>query len=177
MQRHSRIFNRTRFDKNEIVAKEDHAEIVLYDKKGDEKARALISLNKVDCVKDFKWCLGGNGYVMCNTPKVLLHRFITKAVRGEIIDHANGSELDCRDENLRKCNKSQNAFNSKIGASNKSGAKGVHYIASKSRWGASIRVNGKNIILGKFKNKNDAIKVREEAEKQYFGEFMRGAIL
>ena len=37
--------------------------------------------------------------------------------------------------------------------------------------GVSIVVDGKKINLGLFENKEQAIKVRKEAEEKYFGEF------
>ena len=37
-------------------------------------------------------------------------------------------------------------------------------------WLAQIGFNGQKIKLGRFKNKEDAIKARKEAEEKYFGE-------
>ena len=52
---------------------------------------------------------------------------------------------------------------------NKSGVIGVRSVGEK--FIADIRVNKKLIVLGRFFNKEDAIKARLKAEKEYFGEF------
>ena len=44
---------------------------------------------------------------------------------------------------------------------------------SRDKWVARIMYKGKIINLGSFTNKEDAIKVRQEAEIKYFGEFKR----
>ena len=51
------------------------------------------------------------------------------------------------------------------------GLTGVCWSKDKSRWRASICVNGKNIHLGYKRDMSDAIAVRREAEKIYFKEF------
>ena len=65
---------RTRKDPNEIVIYEDHAEIVLYDNNCNETARALIDVEDVDLVKDYKWYLKNEGYVYSNKGATRLHR-------------------------------------------------------------------------------------------------------
>ena len=48
---------------------------------------------------------------------------------------------------------------------------GVSFRNDKSKWVSRIRVNGKDLFLGYFANKDDAIRSRLEAEARYFGEF------
>ena len=50
---------RTQYDKNEIVVYDDYAEIIIYDKDCNEKCRALIDIEDVDKVKDYKWRYSG----------------------------------------------------------------------------------------------------------------------
>lgn len=52
-----------------------------------------------------------------------------------------------------------------------SGVRGVNYAKREKLWRARIRINKKEISLGYFELKEDAIKSRLEAEKRYFGEF------
>ena len=54
---------RNKFSKNEIILFDDHAEIVLYDKHNQEKARAIIDLENVDIVRPAKWYQRPDGYV------------------------------------------------------------------------------------------------------------------
>ena len=46
---------RTKFDPNEIILYEDFAELILYDENGNEKVRALIDLEDVEKIKQYKW--------------------------------------------------------------------------------------------------------------------------
>lgn len=158
---------------NEIIYYDTYAEIILYDKNNNEKARALVSLDKINMVKNYKWCLGGRNEVMSviNNKKVKLHRLIMDAQEGEIIDHINRNKLDNRNENLRKCTIEQNNFNKGIAYSNTSGVTGVDFDKNRNKWRVQIGYNGKNHVLGRFSDFNEAVRVRKEAEQKYFGEF------
>jgi len=59
-------------------------------------------------------------------------------------------------------------LNSKIPSNNTSGTKGVFWTKKTNKWGAEIGFKGKKIRLGYFKNKQDAINARKEAEEKYF---------
>ena len=52
---------------------------------------------------------------------------------------------------------------------NTSGVVGVSYAKDRNKWASQIKVNNKTISLGHFLKKEDAIKVRKEAELLYFG--------
>lgn len=54
---------------------------------------------------------------------------------------------------------------------NSSGVTGVGYRKSSDTWRARITVNKKSIYLGDFKNFEDAVNVRKQAEEKYFGEY------
>lgn len=54
-------------------------------------------------------------------------------------------------------------------ATNTSGARGVHWDNRRSKWIATIKVNGKKIQIGEFKDKQDAIAARTEGEKKIWG--------
>ncbi|QDP61702.1 MAG: hypothetical protein Unbinned4466contig1000_14 [Prokaryotic dsDNA virus sp.] len=69
--------------------------------------------------------------------------------------------------NLRKVTRVENSRNAAIGKNNKSGCTGVHLNKNNKNWVASIKVNGKGILIGSFKNKEEAIKARKEAERKY----------
>ena len=51
---------------------------------------------------------------------------------------------------------------------NTSGVTGVYYVKRTKSWTASIQLSGKSIYLGYFKDKQDAINARKEAEEEYF---------
>lgn len=61
----------------------------------------------------------------------------------------------------------------KIRKSNTSGTTGVWYDKSRGVWCAEIMFKRKKYFLGKFKDKNDAIEMRKEAEEEIFGNFLK----
>ena len=56
---------------------------------------------------------------------------------------------------------------SKIYKNNTSGVPGVCYKTRDAKWFASINVKGEKISLGYFRNKEQAIEARIDAEKLY----------
>ena len=55
---------------------------------------------------------------------------------------------------------------------NKSGVTGVCWDRSRQKWVAQITFQGKHYNLGRYNNKEDAIKVRKKAEEKLFGNFL-----
>jgi len=100
----------------------------------------------------------------------LANGFFTK---GKMIDHIDGDSLNNKLENLREATRSQNAQNSKIAKNNTSGHKGVSWHKKTGKWAVKVRLKGKHIYLGVYKNLEDAIKVAIEARKKFHGEFGR----
>ncbi len=89
-----------------------------------------------------------------------------------LVDHEHGGESNNKINNLRLASYSQNGSNHiKLRSDNTSGVIGVHWDKTRKKWVAFIRVNCKRKHLGYFINKEDAIKVRKEAEIKYFGDF------
>ena len=163
---------RTRFDSNEIIKHEDYAEIILYDKKCNEKARAIIDLDDIAICKQYKWKENGHGYAYCTTEKIFLHRLVMGLPeKKKVIDHINHNTLDNRKSNLRICTIQQNGFNQSLSNINSSGVKGVNFHKASGKWRAFIKYNRKNIHLGLFENKEEAIEIRKRAEIKYFGEY------
>ncbi len=160
------IFSRTIYDPNEIVDCEDYCEVILYNFKYKEMARALIDKYDIEKVKQYKWHLNDNGYVTTaiKGKGLRLHHLILKRKKEFDTDHINGNKLDNRKNNLRYATRSQNAFNRK-------NTKGVSLNKNTKKWRAQIHLNYKQIYLGLFDNKADALKARREAELKYFSEF------
>lgn len=95
--------------------------------------------------------------------------YMTGEWPSQLIDHINRIRRDNRWENLRLATKSQNAVNSKIRSTSKSGVTGVY--KGNGAWVSEIYVQGKYIYLGRFKDMETAKAVRINAEKLYFGDF------
>jgi len=66
----------------------------------------------------------------------------------------------------------ENVRKSELSLNNTSGHVGVCWYKNTGQWLSYIMVNRKIKNLGYFDDINEAIKVREEAEITYFGEFI-----
>ncbi len=60
----------------------------------------------------------------------------------------------------------------KLIKSNTSGRTGVYFKKDRGKWCAQIEFKGKNYYLGSYLQKEDAIRAREIAEKELFGNFL-----
>ena len=83
------------------------------------------------------------------------------------IDHVDQNSLNNRLSNLRDVTPSENSKNQKRQNNNRSGVTGVRFRNVLQKWLAQIQVNGKQIHLGYFKLKEDAITARKNAEVKY----------
>ncbi|WP_296223087.1 HNH endonuclease signature motif containing protein [uncultured Sphingomonas sp.] len=84
------------------------------------------------------------------------------------VDHINGVRTDNRLENLRHASRKENGRNQKRPHDNLSGVIGVGFYKRDGTWQARISTGGRNIHLGYFTSKEDAIRARKSAE-QYLG--------
>lgn len=160
---------RTRFDSNEIIEYEDHAEVVLYNKQGEEVARTTIDLDDVDRVKKHKWYLiKSTGYVHSKTANILLHRFIMNPQDTMVVDHINHNKLDNKKSNLRICEQRQNCMNQGKRKDNTSGITGVSWDKRTNKWVVHIAANKH---IGYYNTLEEAIEARKQAEIDYFGEY------
>lgn len=84
----------------------------IYWKLKTKKGQSFL-VDDVDLVRvmDFGWCLDSNGYVVSNSSLIKLHRFITGAPEGMLVDHKNGVKTDARRCNLRLVNAVTNGLN------------------------------------------------------------------
>ena len=145
-----------------------------YTSKGEE---FYFDLEDYDKIKGYCWYIDSNGYVIAhdntNNNKIIrMHRLIMNVNRREIfVDHIYHNKNDNRKSQLRLVSPQQNASNCKINKSNTSGYKGVYWHEPAQKWEVLIQYNNKLINLGLYSNKNDAIKVRQDAEIKYFGEY------
>lgn len=83
------------------------------------------------------------------------------------IDHINGDPADNRLVNLRDVNNADNHKNMKRHFDNSSGTTGIYFNKRAKKWQAYICVKGKQMYLGVFKDIDEAIKVRKQAEVEY----------
>lgn len=89
---------------------------------------------------------------------------------GVFVDHIYHNKIDNRKSELRLCSPYENVLNRSISHSS-SGVCGVYWYSKPQKWSAEIVVHGKKIPLGLYDDKNEAIRIRKEAEQKYYGEF------
>ena len=143
-----------------------------YTLKGEE---FYFDLEDYEKIKGYSWFRDGDKYIVYSSWKdrtyFYLHKIIMNATKEEIVDHINRNKVDCRKNNLRKCTEQQNSFNKGIKITNTSGVIGVSWRKDRQKWRAYITFNYEQVFLGYYRNKEEAIKVRLKAEKEYFGDF------
>ena len=163
IRRYGRI-KRSSYEPNEVIEYDDCAELCLYNKQGEEIARALIDLECIEIVSQYKWHLRDNGYVS-TSDNIYLHRLISNCDNDMVCDHINRNRLDNRRENLRSCTQQENLLNRGVSKNNTSGYTGVY--KRNNKWCARININGKQINLGTFATFEEAKQARMLAEVEY----------
>jgi len=128
---------------------------------GDPNVQTVMKSSKGDRIV--------NGYYK----NLHLHRFIMNAPEGMVVDHIDGNGLNNQKSNLRICTHSQNAMNSRTRSSNSTGVRGVSFDSQTGKWRATITHKGKMKNLGRYKELEEAIGIRKEAEKEIFGDFAK----
>ena len=154
-----------KFKPNEIILKEDYAEIVIESKKYGVSFLTKIDKEDIEKVKNEMWHITfaptvQSFYVKSNK-KGFLHRYITNCSDNKVVDHINHNTLDNRKENLRCISNMQNTQNKKY-------ISGINFEKQRNMWRARIGVNYSRIELGFYNTYNEAVKARLEAEKVYY---------
>ena len=150
-----------------------------------QKAMKLISLTKnkfakvdddvFDTLNQLKWHFDGyyarrNLYADSRQIHILMHRLIAGAKEGELVDHRNGDPLDNRKENLRICNRSNNAMNMR-----KHRGASIYKGVSKheNSWRTQIWHNNEKVFGATFPNERWAAYAYDLNASALFGEYAR----
>ncbi len=104
--------------------------------------------------------------------KLTAQAFLVNPDNKKCVDHIDNDRQNNKLINLRYATSSQNQQNASISSKNTSGTKGVSWNKRDMKWTARITINGKQINLGSFLNKDDAINIRVQRAKDAFGEFI-----
>lgn len=102
---------------------------------------------------------------------ILMHNLINKTPYGMETDHIDGYGLNNQKINLRSATHAQNNMNKFIQKNNTSGISGIDWIKRNKKWRVRIKFCQEYINLGRYLDKKNAIKVRNNAIIKYFGEF------
>lgn len=149
-----KILEETMYTKNNIIIKEDHAEIELKDRNFNIVGYALIDIEDVEKCKTVKWALRRSkhtsyAYGLVNKKLEGLHRYILNYKGSLQIDHINRNGLDNRKNNLRIVTKDDNQINTD--------ANGV--ICQNNRYGAMFQINKKFYRFGYYETYEEAKQV------------------
>ena len=122
-------------------------------------------------IKDYCWFFS-NDYVVAHNEfhkTIYLHKIIMPSLKQ--VDHIQHAKYDNRKNKLRVATNAENVRNQGIQSNNTSGATGVSWHKHRKAWQSYIGIDGKNLYLGLHADKDEAIKVRVNAENEYFGEW------
>lgn len=144
---------------------------IIYDE--NKKNCGYFDLENYDLIKNYYWYFS-NGYLRAKSDgeTILMHRLVMSLGHNNMhVDHINHLTFDNRKMNLRVCTCSENHMNNKIPTNNKSGYKGVYYDKANNKWAARIKINNKNIFIGRYDSIEKAVKARQDKEKELFKEY------
>lgn len=112
LRRFGRFRTRTLANSNDFFDKGEYYEMVIYNNKSEERARAFVDKDDKPLVEKVgSWCMDRGGYVMNGSVKTAMHRFLLGKKKGLEIDHINGNKLDNRRSNLRFVTHRENGKN------------------------------------------------------------------
>ena len=173
--------------KNKITVENGIAQMELYDYNGNVKHCVMFDEKHVDNIKLYRWSSATDLYIYANfydetntKKRMVLHKFIMYLSGREIpdghqVDHKDRNKLNCLNNNLRVCTRSQNNQNQKGRTGKTSKYKGVYYDKDARRWLATINIKENNkykhINLGRYLTENEAAEAYNEAAIRLFGEF------
>lgn len=132
-----------------------------------------------DYESNIKWHISSHGYARGERSsngkrvRVMLHREIIGAKKGEIVDHINGNPLDNRRSNLRIVTLKQSMQNRGPSKRSASGYRGVYQSSSKKKWVAWNHSTYPAIYLGTFDNKDDAARAYNKMALKTYGSYAR----
>ena len=144
---------------------------------------AIIHIIDYAVVSQYKWRARydkhtGSHYSVTNIyssgkqSELSMHRLITDAKKGDVVDHKNGITMDNRGSNLRITDSMNNARNRKTRSDNKSGVPGVRFNTNSGCWYASYNTGGKRVHIGTYKTKEEAVAARLAVVTVEYGEFL-----
>jgi len=88
----------------------------------------------------------------------------------EKVDHRDLNVLNDLNSNLHVVSHSLNNAHTPLQRNSTSGLKGVCWDKKAGKWRASVRVNGKHLLLGYFEDPKDAARAYDEKAMYHFGE-------
>jgi hypothetical protein len=137
---------------------------------------AIVDAEDFESLNRYKWHAqtGGRTFYAATRHEgktFSMHRLITNAPKGLVVDHINHNGMDNRKHNLRICTHAENCRNRRFSRRGSSKYKGVSKEKKRKLFLACIRCKGKYYYLGRFKSEIVAAKAYDKKAKELFGEF------
>lgn len=126
---------------------------------------AIVDAEDYAYLCQFEWHLAAKKYAARSQggKMVYMHHEILPLENGKEVDHRDRNGLNNRRKNLRLVTHSQNLHNR--------GAKGISFDKRRGKWKARLNVKGRELWLGYFVDRRDAIeKVETERKRLVFNE-------
>lgn len=162
--------------KNEYIVDGSSA-YVLVKRNSGKLDHVVVDATDLDKISQFPYTWNiTQGYARGHLPRngnkrgyVSMHRMITDAPKGSVVDHINHNTLDNRKSNLRICSTSENAQN-RLGAqrNSKSGIRGVTWDEKYKLWIVTYKKEGQIYQVGRFRSREEARKASIAARKEQF---------
>ena len=148
--------------KNEVEYVENYALVWVVDKQGQRKRAYKVDIEDLDLILTYRWSEATDGYAKSRTLK--MHRVITGAQKGQIVDHINQDVTDNRKSNLRFVTHAQNMRNSHLTKA-KSGYKHIR-INQGGTYAVEFRCEGVKYYSGNIATLEEALQKRNEMHKE-----------
>jgi hypothetical protein len=113
-----------------------------------------------------KWYAGRNDHGKC----ILMHREITKAPKGKVVDHIDGNGLNNCQSNLRVCTYSQNNVHRRPHGES-SRFKCVYRDKRRNLWKSTPVYQRRSIYNGRYESEIDAARASDYMNVQLHGEY------
>lgn len=136
-------------------------------------AVTLVDRETQPLMEKYTWRGNDRGSIVADRggKRVVLHRLIVGAAKGQAVDHANHDRADNLRTNLRICTQQENNMNRRPTRRSKTGYKGVYPYGS--RFEAKIGVGGKQVFLGYYQTATEAARAYNAAARKFHGEYAR----
>jgi hypothetical protein len=135
---------------------------------------SMVDPSDVPLLEGNKWYTSaryGHAGRMNGRSHELMHRLLTDAPKGHVVDHIDGDGLNNQHFNLRVCEHAQNVCNARLSRRpNKASAfKGVWKV--NKWWGFQVQHAGRRIKGSGFSTEIEAARAYDEAALELHGEF------
>ena len=140
---------------------------------GDIIEEVVVSEDRWHDVTQFTWSKDVVKNYYMNNKKVYLHRYLTNAKKGEIVDHINEGTNDISNhtnDNLRIASASENSHNRKKKNGCSSEFYGVDFQKKKNKWRSRVRKDGKEYCAGEYLTELDAAKAYNKKALEIYGD-------